>query len=72
MKLKSWLNARMTVDEFIKLKIGDLIVLDSRPNDESPIFVRDKLTFQGIIGRSEKYRAIQITQVLKEEVENEV
>ena len=62
----------LTIDEFINLQNGDLLVLDSRPNDESSIFVQDKLAFKGIIGRKEKFRAIQVTKILEEELENAI
>lgn len=65
-------TTNMSINEFINLQVGDLMVLDSRPNDECSIFVREKLTFKGIIGKSERYRAVQITRVLKEELENAV
>ena len=58
----------LTINDFINLKVGDLMVLESSPNDECSIFVRERLTFKGVIGRNEKYRAVQITQVLHEEL----
>ena len=62
----------MSINDFINLQVGDLVILDSKPSDECSVFVRGKLTFKGVIGKSEKYRAVQITQVLKEELENAV
>ena len=58
----------LSINDFINLKVGDLMVLESSPNDECAVYVREKLTFKGVIGRKEKYRAVQITQVLHEEL----
>lgn len=58
----------LSIDEFINLKVGDLMVLESSPNDECSVYVRERLTFKGVIGRKERYRAVQITQVLHEEL----
>ncbi len=65
-------TTQLTIGEFVQLQNGDLLVLDSKPNEESAIFVREKMAFKGIIGRKNKYRAIQVTKVLQEELENAI
>lgn len=65
-------TTQLTIGEFVQLHDGDLLVLDSKPNDESAIFVRDKMAFKGIIGRKGNNRAIQVTKILQEELENAI
>ncbi len=62
----------ISIQDFISLQVGDLLLLDSKPNEENTIFVREKPTFKGLIGRQEKYRAVLITDVIQEEHTNEV
>lgn len=65
-------RTRITVQEFLNLQDGDLLVLDSKPNEESEIFVREKAAFRGVIGRKDRYRAMQITRVNDEELQNAI
>jgi flagellar motor switch protein FliM len=62
----------MTVEDFINLQIGDLLLLDSKPNDENTIFVREKPVFKGLVGRKDKNRAILITDVTAKDVEDAI
>lgn len=56
-------NATMTIQDFINLQVGDLLVLDSKPNQENTVYVRESPAFKGIVGRRDKYRAVLITEV---------
>lgn len=62
-------TAQMTIQEFINLQLGDLLILDSKPTEENMVYVRGKPVFKGIIGRKDKYRAIRITKRLHEKEE---
>ncbi len=62
----------MTVQDFIHLQLGDLLVLDAGPNQKNTVFVREKATFKGIVGRQDKYRAVLITDVMQEELSHAI
>ena len=57
----------ITVQDFINLQIGDLLVLNEKPDGESTVLIKDKPVFKGIIGRRDKYRAVLITDVIEKE-----
>ncbi len=59
-------TSKMSIQDFIHLQLGDLLILDSKPTEENMVYVRGKPVFKGIIGRKEKYRAVRITQRLHE------
>lgn len=56
-------KATMTIQDFIHLQVGDLLILDSKPNQENTVYVRGTPAFKGIVGRQDKYRAVLITDV---------
>ncbi len=65
-------NTKLSINDFIHLQLGDLLILDTRPNQENTVFVREKPTFKGLIGRQEKYRAVMITDIIEKDVTNAV
>ncbi len=65
-------DTRISIEDFIQLQVGDLLLLDTKPNQENTIFVRDKPTFKGLIGRHDRYRAVLITDVIDKETNDAV
>ena len=65
-------RTQISVEDFIQLQVGDLLLLDTKPNQENTIFVRDKPTFKGLIGRRDRYRAVLITDVIDKETNHAV
>lgn len=61
-------KATMTIQDFIHLQVGDLLILDSKPNQENTVYVRETPAFKGIVGRQDKYRAVLITDVSNEDM----
>ena len=59
-------NSHMTIDDFLHLQVGDLIVLDSKPGREHTINVRGKPLLRGIVGRRDKNSAVLVTDVIEE------
>jgi flagellar motor switch protein FliM len=57
----------ITVQDFINLQIGDLLVLDKKTDEENTIFIKDRPMYKGIIGRRDKYRAVLVTDIIKKE-----
>jgi flagellar motor switch protein FliM len=53
-------NARITVGEFMALKPGDIIPLDTKVGGELPVYVGNSLTFYGRPGVSRNRMAVQI------------
>ena len=51
----------LSIHDLINLKIGDVITLDKRLNQEVEIYVEEELKFQGRAGLLGKYRAVEIT-----------
>ncbi|MBR1443990.1 MAG: flagellar motor switch protein FliM [Firmicutes bacterium] len=60
-------RTQITVDEFIDLQVGDVIVLDSYVNSDFNIRVGDLLKFYGKPGLSRGKNAIQITSIFRKE-----
>ena len=65
-------STTITVNDFINLQIGDLLVLNEKPNEYNTIYVKEKPVFKGVIGRREKYRAVLLTDTLEEDLNNAV
>ncbi len=65
-------SSTITVQQFINLQIGDLLVLDERVDARNTIYVKGKPLFKGIVGKRNRNRAVQITDVIEEEVSNAV
>lgn len=61
MPIRAYLGqARMTVGDFMKLQLGDVIPLGTTINSELPVYVGDKLTFFGRPGVQGDKMAVQI------------
>ncbi len=57
----------ITVQDFINLQIGDLLVLNEKLEEENTILIKDKPMFKGIVGRRDKNRAVLVTDVIEKE-----
>ena len=60
-------STTISIQDFINLQVGDLLVLREGPDEESTVFVKDKPAYRGIVGRRDKYRAILIKDLYEEE-----
>lgn len=60
-------DTTITIQDFINLQEGDLLVLNERPEDENTLFIKDKPMYKCVLGRRDKYRAILITDLVEEE-----
>ena len=58
-------KATLTVDELIKLELGDLVKLNIKIGDEHPVRVANKLLFSGKCGMVNDHKAIKITKKLE-------
>ncbi len=65
-------TTRITVQDFIELQAGDLMVLNEGPHDPNNIYVKGKPVFRGVIGRHEKNRAVLVTDILEEDLNNAI
>ncbi|MFC1482087.1 FliM/FliN family flagellar motor switch protein, partial [Candidatus Neomarinimicrobiota bacterium] len=65
-------ETKVTVEDFINLQVGDLLLLDSKPNEENTIYVREKPVFKGLVGRKNRNRAILITDVTAKDVKDAI
>lgn len=57
----------ITIQDFINLQAGDLLVLNEKPDEENTILIKEKPMFKGIVGRRDKYRAVLITDIIEKE-----
>ncbi|PCJ21122.1 MAG: flagellar motor switch protein FliM [Candidatus Cloacimonadota bacterium] len=62
-------KSELTYNELLNIQVGDVVKLDSKPNDELRILVGDKVKFKGLPGTSGKNMAVTITHVLSREDE---
>jgi len=65
---KSYLN----VKDFLNLKVGDVITLDTRTDNLLPVYVHKRHLFDALVGIKKNRYAIQINSVLQGEGQNEV
>ena len=57
----------ISVNDFINLQCGDIIRLDSKVEEELPIYVGNIKKFTALPGTDKKFYAMQVTTVLREE-----
>lgn len=63
-------NTILTVQDFVNLKVGDVIPLDKDVKGLAEIYVKNRLKFLGCIGTYRNNMAVKITNVVAEEDEN--
>lgn len=63
-------KSNLTVKEFLKLSIGDVITLDQKINQPVKIIVGNNEYAYGNVGTIKKYKGIQITDIIDKDVEN--
>lgn len=58
-------RTNISVQEFLSLRVGDVVVLDKSTEDDFEIFVEDELKFKGRPGAINKKIAVKITESLE-------
>ncbi|MFC1547565.1 FliM/FliN family flagellar motor switch protein, partial [Candidatus Neomarinimicrobiota bacterium] len=65
-------GTKISIQDFINLQAGDLLVLKEKSDEENLVLVKDKPMFRGVVGRREKNRAILITDHFKKDASHAV
>ncbi|MBD3169308.1 MAG: flagellar motor switch protein FliM [candidate division Zixibacteria bacterium] len=55
----------ITMEEILKVRVGDVICLDNSKDDEFTVVVEDQPKFRGRVGYLGKRRAVQLTSVIE-------
>lgn len=63
-------TANITVDDFLKLSIGDVITLDSKSSEPVALYLNEKAHFTAKPGVMGKNMGIQILDIIDKDVEN--
>jgi len=64
-------KSHISIDDFIKLKVGDVIRLNTKTNSKIPVFVNKCQLFNATLGRKGKNYAFKITSTVKGEEDHE-
>lgn len=60
-------NSTISVNDFVNLQVGDIIRLDSKVDEELPVYVGNIRKFMALPGASDDYYAVRVTSVIREE-----
>ncbi len=60
-------NSTISVNDFVNLQAGDIIRLDSKVDQELPVYVGNIEKFAALPGASGDYYAVRVTSVIREE-----
>ncbi|MFC1551448.1 flagellar motor switch protein FliM [Candidatus Latescibacterota bacterium] len=60
-------STKLEVRDLVNLKIGDVVPLNTRVNDDIEIFVKDEVKFYGKPGNVGKYKGVKILSVVHSE-----
>ena len=60
-------NSVITVSDFSKLQVGDIVRLDTKVNDELDVYVGNIKKFTALPGASGKEYAVKVTSIIREE-----
>lgn len=60
----------ITVEDFLKLSVGDVVTLDNKCNDPIPVFIYDKMHYIGAPGILGKNMGVKILDNIDKDVEN--
>ncbi len=60
-------STQITVQEMLRLKVGDVIRLNTSPNNEIDVMIENLIKLKGRPGVSSKKKAIQITRIVSRE-----
>lgn len=60
-------NSVITVSDFSKLQVGDVVRLDTKVNDELDVYVGNIKKFTALPGASGKEYAVKVTSIIREE-----
>lgn len=64
-------KARINLQDFLNLKVGDVITLDKKIMEEVEVYIRNKLKYTGVVGIKKKHMAVKITRTVTGEDEND-
>jgi len=62
---------QITVDDFLKLRLGDIITLKNKTSDPVKVFIEDKPYYYGKPGILGKNMGVQILDIIDKDVEND-
>lgn len=62
-------RSTLLVEEFLSLQVGDVVILNSKVNDELEVFVDQELKYYGHPGVKNNHMAVRITRQLEEGVD---
>jgi flagellar motor switch protein FliM len=60
-------ETNITIEEFLELEKGDILILDSKPADKIQIHIGDRFRFLGSVGINEEKLMIKITDIVDSE-----
>lgn len=63
-------QGKVSIDEFVNLRQGDVIRLESRMDSSLPVYVNNKHMFDSIVGTHKKHYAVRILDRVPEEIQN--
>lgn len=63
-------TSRITVDDFLKLSVGDVVTLNSKSSDPVTLYLNEKLHFTGKPGVIGKNMGVEILDIIDKDVEN--
>ena len=63
-------HTNITVDEFLKLSVGDVVTLDNKFSDPVNVYVNEKYIIIGKPGVVGKNMGVQILDIIDKDVEN--
>jgi len=64
-------KAQIKIQDFVNMKPGDIIPLNTKVTEEVELYVKDKLKFKGIVGIKKRHMAVKITRpVMGEDEKN--
>lgn len=64
-------GSEVTLQELMAMKVGDVVRIHSKPNDEVNLIVGDEIKFKGLPGTSGKRMAVTVTRVMDKGDSNE-
>ncbi|TKJ42236.1 flagellar motor switch protein FliM [candidate division LCP-89 bacterium B3_LCP] len=58
-------KARITIKDLLSFRRNDVIRLETRTDDELPVFIKDRAKYKGLPGRKGRHRAVQISNIIE-------
>jgi flagellar motor switch protein FliM len=60
-------SGSMKAKDFLKLKLGDVVTLDTNPSDEALVMVEGSPKFYGYVGSYRGNRAVRVTRPIPDQ-----